>query len=300
MTVYSGVETYAFVSYAHKDTPTVKPILEVLAKLGTRLWFDEGLHPANDYTEEIAQKIERSSLVIAMISDHYVNSRYCRDELQFAHSCNKEILTIQLENCTLSAGMKMILNRYQHYNIMNKKSDDIYNDMREILPEAVIEPKGSLPGYLNRCAYYLRFRVIDPGYSIYECSIDECTERCLVDRPLNRYCESYLSFFSQGRHYSFSGLQDTIVLEMIEDVDPIPYSQFLATVRYEIRQDGGETVVDRRVLSQIYREKNRTVRLCQGCEYYPAQGRQCDDRGHRCQRKQMGCVSYESRSYRFD
>ena len=176
-----------------------------------------------------------------------------------SHTAVKEILSIQLEDCTLSAGLKMILNRYQYYNIQNKKDDDIYNDMRGIIPEKVIEPKGKLLGYIGRCAYYLRFRNSDPGYEIYEFSFDTNTETDLLKRPLGKYCDAHFSYSVKGSYFSGYRTEEKVVLEMIEEIDPIPYSPFLATVRYEIKRKSGKSILQKQTVSLEYRDK---ITLC--------------------------------------
>ena len=65
MRAYSGVEKYAFVSYSHCDSQKVIEILDKLALAGTRIWYDEGIAPSNDYISVIAKKIEDCAFFIA-------------------------------------------------------------------------------------------------------------------------------------------------------------------------------------------------------------------------------------------
>lgn len=41
--VYEGNEKYIFISYAHKDSGSVLPILQAMADGGYRLWYDQGM-----------------------------------------------------------------------------------------------------------------------------------------------------------------------------------------------------------------------------------------------------------------
>ena len=43
ITAYEGSENYIFISYAHKDTDKVFPIMEKLCGRGYRLWYDDGI-----------------------------------------------------------------------------------------------------------------------------------------------------------------------------------------------------------------------------------------------------------------
>lgn len=40
---YEGDEKFIFISYAHKDSETVYPIIEKLNADGYRVWFDDGI-----------------------------------------------------------------------------------------------------------------------------------------------------------------------------------------------------------------------------------------------------------------
>ena len=40
---YSGDEPYLFISYAHKDSERVLPVILSLQEKGFRVWYDEGI-----------------------------------------------------------------------------------------------------------------------------------------------------------------------------------------------------------------------------------------------------------------
>jgi hypothetical protein len=105
--------TYLFVGYAHADRARVFPQLRRMSSLGARLWYDEGIHPASQWSEEIAQAIGRCSLFVVMISPHSVRSANVRDEIQYATSHGREVLAIHLERTDLPAGLELQLNARQ-------------------------------------------------------------------------------------------------------------------------------------------------------------------------------------------
>lgn len=43
MPAYKGKEKYIFVSYAHKDSAKVLPIIENMQHAGYRIWYDTGI-----------------------------------------------------------------------------------------------------------------------------------------------------------------------------------------------------------------------------------------------------------------
>ena len=110
---YDGKDSYIFVSYAHKDEQTVKPLIQKLMNMRYRIWYDEGIDPGTEWDENIANHIENCDAVVAFLSENYLASENCRDELNFARDLNKERLLVYLEPIKLPAGMAMRLNRLQ-------------------------------------------------------------------------------------------------------------------------------------------------------------------------------------------
>lgn len=50
---YTGKEPYLFVSYSHRDTHQVYPILDALYDCKYRLWYDESCETGNDFRDEL-------------------------------------------------------------------------------------------------------------------------------------------------------------------------------------------------------------------------------------------------------
>jgi hypothetical protein len=110
---YTGDEPYIFVSYSHKDAGRVFPELQTLRSLGYRIWYDEGIEPGNEVSEIIAGAILRCGFFLVFISPNAVNSRYVRDEINFAIDKEKELLAIHLEETKLPAGIELRMSNYQ-------------------------------------------------------------------------------------------------------------------------------------------------------------------------------------------
>ncbi len=112
--MYTGNEPYIFISYSHKDTEKVMPIIERLDKDGYRLWYDEGIAPIETWDDFIAEKVMNCEIMLVFVSNDYVSSSNCVDELNFARSKNKKILRVQLEkNVDMPLGLQMRLDRIQ-------------------------------------------------------------------------------------------------------------------------------------------------------------------------------------------
>lgn len=109
MTTYEGREPYIFISYAHKDSGAVLPIIEALQARGYRVWFDAGIEMGTEWPDFIADRLCDSTVVLAFITKAAVESHNCRREINFAIAEKKEMLVAFLEDFALPRGMKMQL-----------------------------------------------------------------------------------------------------------------------------------------------------------------------------------------------
>ena len=64
---YEGTEPYIFVSYAHKDSEAVLPIIAALQDRGFRIWYDAGIEAGTEWPEYIAEQLNGSEVVLALI-----------------------------------------------------------------------------------------------------------------------------------------------------------------------------------------------------------------------------------------
>lgn len=108
---YHGSEPFIFISYSHRNADRAEEIIHNLNRAGFRVWYDEGLIPGREWDENIARIIMGSSYFIALISQEYLASSNCKDELNFARDKNKPILLIYLDEIRLPAGMELRLGR---------------------------------------------------------------------------------------------------------------------------------------------------------------------------------------------
>lgn len=108
-----GREPYIFISYSHKDADVVLPILRRMQNDGFRFWYDDGIDPGTEWDENIAEHVLGCGYFIAMISNNYIASKNCKDELSFARDEDKESLLIYLEETKLPKGMRMRFGRLQ-------------------------------------------------------------------------------------------------------------------------------------------------------------------------------------------
>lgn len=119
---YEGEQKYIYIAHSFKDKRFVYPVIEQLTKDGYRVWYDEGLIFGANATTDLADKIARSTVVIAFLSDNTVDSYQFKREINFAILKKKEIIAVLLEEVHLSPGMEMQMSAFPaifKYKIQN-------------------------------------------------------------------------------------------------------------------------------------------------------------------------------------
>ena len=87
--VYEGREPYIFVSYSHRDSGTVLPVVRGLYEDKYRVWYDEGIAPGSEWPHNIAVHLENAAVVAAFISDNSKASINCENEIVRAAELGK-------------------------------------------------------------------------------------------------------------------------------------------------------------------------------------------------------------------
>ena len=123
---YEGADNYIFVSYCHQDKKTVYPIIERLARDGYRVWYDEGINPGADWPEVIADHLSRCALCIAFLSDNALNSHNCRREINFTLLKRKPLISVAIEQISMSPGMQMQLSSAQSIAKVGMTDDEFF------------------------------------------------------------------------------------------------------------------------------------------------------------------------------
>jgi len=93
---YEGSRPYIFVSYAHKDSGAVLPVIHELYNRKYRIWYDEGIAPGSEWPQNIARHLEKASLVMVFLSENYLSSPNCKNESKVADKQNKKRVRIVL------------------------------------------------------------------------------------------------------------------------------------------------------------------------------------------------------------
>jgi len=115
---YRGKEPYIFVSYSHKDSQLVFAEVKRLNELGYNVWYDEGISPGNEWTEEIASALEHCALFVVFFTPNSAESDNVQNEIDFALDDKKPCIGIYLKEAKLQGrtrlrfGMKQAIMKY--------------------------------------------------------------------------------------------------------------------------------------------------------------------------------------------
>ena len=121
---YEGQENYIFISYAHRNSDEVLPILEKLNARGYRVWYDDGIAPGSEWPEYIADHLNGCAVFLAFVSPESIASPNCRREVTYALSKMKPFLGVILRETEMSPGMEMQLSAQQCILKYNSVSEE--------------------------------------------------------------------------------------------------------------------------------------------------------------------------------
>ena len=126
---YRGNEPYIFISYAHDDKDIVFPEIKRFNEAGFHVWYDEGISPGNEWTDEIADALERCCVFVVMITPVSAPRKNVLNEINFALDENKSFLAIHLEKTELKGGLKLRIGSTQailKYNMTEEEYEYKY------------------------------------------------------------------------------------------------------------------------------------------------------------------------------
>lgn len=98
---YEGRKPYVFVSYAHRDSARVLPVIRPLHEMHYRLWYDEGIPAGSDWPENIALHMRHCAAVLFFVSGASLRSVNCRREIADARRQGKPVLCVRLDDAPL-------------------------------------------------------------------------------------------------------------------------------------------------------------------------------------------------------
>ena len=105
---------FVFISYAHSDSHFVFPVIEAIAADGYNIWFDHGIEINTTWSDEIANAIMESEVVVVFVTKVSMASSYVRSEVEFAFSKKIDVIPVYLEGTDiLPPGLSLTLHSTQ-------------------------------------------------------------------------------------------------------------------------------------------------------------------------------------------
>lgn len=146
---YTGKEPYLFVSYSHRDTPQVYPILDALYDRKYRIWYDESCENGNDFRQELRERIERCEAVILFVSKASMSSPFCGMEIIVARENNKRLYPIYLDDADVPPAFEILLANTHHGTVDNIQK--LIKSLVRDLPAEAMDRLTTVDGRLQKC-----------------------------------------------------------------------------------------------------------------------------------------------------
>ncbi len=130
---YTGSDPYIFISYSHKDSDVIYPILSKLQLKRCRIWFDAGINGGQNWRKMIASKIESVDCknFIIFVSKNSISSFDVIAEINAALDLRKEIIPIYLDDSRFPTDISMYLFEVHRLQYDDKLIDNILNSLNK-------------------------------------------------------------------------------------------------------------------------------------------------------------------------
>lgn len=150
---YRGSEPYLFVSYAHADSEKVFREIGRFNEAGFHVWYDEGIAPGNEWTDEIAHALEACSVFVVMITPTSAARENVQNEINFALDEKKPFIAIHLEETTLRGGLKLQIGTKQAILKYLMSEEEYIYRFTEAFERLGLKRKGTSPSITTPLAH---------------------------------------------------------------------------------------------------------------------------------------------------
>ncbi len=106
---------YVFISYGRRDFPRVAPALSLVQGDGLTVWYDAAIPVGAEWTRLLEERLARCCVVLLMLTQGAVDSKWVRREVIFADALNKQIVPLALEPVELRHGLNLLLANTQQF-----------------------------------------------------------------------------------------------------------------------------------------------------------------------------------------
>lgn len=149
---YEGKRPFVFISYSHND-PVVLETIKLLQAHKYRVWFDNGIHSGETWSETIVKKIQSCSAFVVFLSRNSVKSRNVISEVSIAFK-REEIKLIPIwigEAVEASGNMEYFLNFTQAAFQDSKEehtAEELFVELDRSIPDSLRDSANIKDGIL--------------------------------------------------------------------------------------------------------------------------------------------------------
>lgn len=121
-----------FISYSRLDKDIVFPFVKrIEQELNTTCWIDsEGIESGSQFEEVIVNAIEESNVVLFMLSDSSINSKWTKREVLYAEDERKRIVPVVVDKKGLRKWFKFHFGNVDYIDINNEgQCDKLLNNL---------------------------------------------------------------------------------------------------------------------------------------------------------------------------
>jgi len=126
---YSGRGHYVFVSYAHKNSKTVYPIISTLHDMGYNIWYDEGIPLVEKYGSILFHRIRECSVFLLFVSKDSVSSQDVNKEVENAFGLKKTVVRINIDESPLPDSWAFHLPSTSQFMSVNEEPSIFYKKL---------------------------------------------------------------------------------------------------------------------------------------------------------------------------
>src|SRR4051812_24656643 len=113
-----------FLSYASRDKLVADAICSRLENQGIRCWIaPRDVNPGADYSDQIAEALERSTAMVMVFSSGSNASRHVKSEIDRAFSLDKVIIPFRVEQVEIDKGLAYYLSKTHWLDALTKPLD---------------------------------------------------------------------------------------------------------------------------------------------------------------------------------
>lgn len=122
-TNYDIEDNVIFISYSRNDKSLVYPIVEQIEKeLGIKCWIDlNGIKSGEEFEEIIIQAIDECKIVLFMLSDNSLKSKWTKREVYYAEDEGKRIIPVLVDGDKLRGWYKFHFGNVDYIDIRSKE-----------------------------------------------------------------------------------------------------------------------------------------------------------------------------------